>query len=138
MGKTKIPRRVNYAQQRAADDRARVEKLRQLCQNGITPGDMERACKMAAEDAFRRGKEKAVNELGEFFLKTCYAAALLAAHDEFGFGHDRCMKLLNRLDHHVTYSLTSDELVDEVFDKLRISIDFKKTLPDERIMEVGT
>lgn len=137
MGKRgSVPRRIGYAQQREANDRAREEKLRQLCQNGITPRDMEEACKLAAEDAYKRGKAVAVNELGEFFLKTCYAAALLAAHDEFGFGHDRCMRLLNKLDHHVTYSLTSDELVDEVYEKLGISIDFKKALPDERITEV--
>lgn len=129
MGKNKVPRRIGFAQQRS-------DNLKKLCQNGITPLDVEKACTAAAEKAFERGKRAAVNELSEFMLKTCYAAALLSAYDEFGFRHKRCMRLLNKMDYHVTYSLTSDELVDQVFEKVGIRINFKGVFEDERISEV--
>lgn len=136
MGKRSVPRRIGYAQQRAANDRAREEKLRQLCQNGITPKDMEEACKLAAEKAYEEGKNAGINGRADALMSTCYAAALLAAHKAFGFGHERCLRFMRAMDYEVVYSLSSMDLVQEVFERLGIKINFAGALEDERIMEV--
>jgi len=126
MGKRgSVPRRIGYAQQRAADDRAREEKLRQLCKNGITPRDMEEACKLAAVEAYRRGKEAAVNEMEDYYMGQCYAAALLATHEIFGFGPGRCRRLMRAMNQQLLKYLTPTEMVEEVRRKMGIEIDYQ-------------
>lgn len=124
MGKNRIPARMNKGQQMA-------DNLRYLTRNGITPEYMQRE----VDKAYKRGQKSAIVVDSEFYLTTCYAAALLAVHEEFGFGHDRCLKMLGAMDRHVTYTITSDEIAQEVLDKLRIKLNFKGVLDDERIQE---
>jgi len=95
-----------------------------MCKNGITPRDVD--------DAYAQGRKDAINHVSEYVMKDCYAAFLLAAHEVFGFGHDRCMRLLRAADDRICNSLASDEAVAEVFKTVGVRINF---LDPERIME---
>ena len=50
------------------------------------------------------------------------------------------MDVLNLVDEKVTYSITSDESIQEVFDTMGLEISFKDSLPGDRITlkEEGT
>lgn len=92
------------------------QRERAMAKNGITQKDLD--------DAYNRGYNDAVDITTNFCLKDAYAAFLLAAHEEFGFGHARCKRLLYAADKKVVYSLSSEEAIDEVFKKLGLSINF--------------
>ena len=82
------------------------QRINAMCKNGITPKDVD--------DAYAQGRKDAINHVSEYVMKDCYAAFLLAAHEVFGFGHDRCMRLLRAADDRICNSLASDEAVAEV------------------------
>lgn len=107
-------------------DRAAVTRM---TRHGITPQDMERA----DYQGFRRGFEQ-----GKLFvLKTCYAAAALAYRDMTGCQDKQSIcDFLQKLDHNVTYTLTSEEIIDRVNRELGIVMDFKETFPEDRITEI--
>lgn len=93
-----------------------VQKEIAMIKNGITQKDLD--------DAYRRGYNEAVDITSNFCLKDAYAAFLLAAHEEFGFGHARCKRLLHAADNKVVNSLSSDEAIDEVFKTLGLRVSF--------------
>lgn len=101
------------------------ERINGMCKNGITLKDVN--------DAYVQGKKDALHEVSEYVMKDCYAAFLLAAHEVFGFGHDRCLRLLLAADERICNSLASDEAIEEVFDTVGVKIDFYSP---ERITEV--
>lgn len=101
------------------------QRINAMCKNGITPQDMD--------NAYQRGYKEAITNVSDYCMKDCYAAFLLAAHEVFGFGHDRCLRLLRAADDRIVNSLSSDESIQEVFDKLGVSINFYD--PD-RITEI--
>lgn len=93
--------------------------LQRMCQNGITPKDLE--------NEYYKG----MNAGRETAIKTCYAAVCLAAKEAFGFGTQRGYKLLYAMDKHVCETLSSMEAIDKVFDEMHIAIRFHDPL--ERI-----
>lgn len=101
------------------------QRINAMCKNGITPQDVD--------NAYQRGYKEAITNVSDYCMKDCYAAFLLAAHEVFGFGHDRCLRLLRAADDRIVNSLSSDESIQEVFDKLGVSINFYD--PD-RITEI--
>ena len=104
------------------------ERINAMCKNGITPMDVDNAY----QQGHTAGYNEAVDKLSDRIMKTCYAAFLLAAHEEFGFGHDRGMRLLHMADRHVIDTFASNEAIEEVFEKLKIRIQFYEP---ERITE---
>lgn len=121
---------MNRAERRAAAKRtpawlpnSQQERVRRLMKQGISPQDLERE--------YRKGYEAGFKAAGEPMVKTCYAAACLAAHDKFGFGKKRCLRLLRSLDKHVVDTLTSVEAIEEAYKKVGIQINFND--PFERV-----
>ena len=100
------------------------QRINAMCKNGITPRDVD--------DAYAQGRKDAVDHVSEYVMKDCYAAFLMAAHDVYGFGHKRCMRLLRAADDRICNSLASDEAVAEVFKTLGVRISF---LDPQRIMD---
>ena len=92
------------------------QKEKAMAKNGITQKDLD--------DAYYRGYNEALKITSNYCLKDAYAAFLMAAHEEFGFGHARCKRLLYAADKRVVESLSSDEAIDEVFKKLGLTINF--------------
>lgn len=64
-----------------------------------------------------------------------HAAALLAAHEAFGFGHDRALRLMREIDQKVCYTIQTGEIAEEVMEKLGIKLVFSDPL--ERVREAG-
>lgn len=92
------------------------QRINAMCKNGITPRDVD--------EAYQKGYKAGVDRASDFCLKDAYAAFLMAAHEVFGFGRDRCRRLLYAADEKVATSLASDEAVEEVFRKLGVTINF--------------
>lgn len=99
--------------QRIADQQA----FQQIQRNGITLEDLKRAEDQGRQDGFMAGKMQT--------LKLCYAAFCLALHEKHGFGAKRCMDVLNVADEKLTYALTDDELVQQVWDEMELDLVFK-------------
>ena len=121
----------NRAQRRAAKKQqpkwkkmSQDQRINAMCKNGITPKDVD--------DAYERGRKDALHSVSDYCMKDCYAGFVLAAHEVFGFGHERCIRLLKAADDRICNSLASDEAIEEVFEKLGIRIAFYEP---ERITE---
>lgn len=92
------------------------QKYMAMAKNGITQRDLD--------EAYHKGYQAALSHTTNYCLKDAYAAFLMAAHEEFGFGRERCKRLLRAADNRVVNSLASDEAIDEVFRKLGVAISF--------------
>lgn len=103
----------------------RQERIERICKNGITLDDLKRNY----DDGFNAGYKLA----GEDAVKACYAALCLALHELHGFGQKRCKDVLKAVDDAILYRLTGDDLIQDVFDKIGLTINFSD--PMERIKE---
>lgn len=92
------------------------QRINAMCKQGISPKDLQ--------EAYEKGYNEGVKRATDFCLKDAYAGFLMAAHEVFGFGRDRCRRLLYAADERVANSLSSDEAIDEVFKQLGVSINF--------------
>lgn len=92
------------------------QRINAMCKNGITPKDVD--------EAYNKGYKDGVDRATDFCLKDAYAAFVMAAHEQFGFGKERCKRLMYAADEKVATSLASDEAVDEVFKNLGVTINF--------------
>lgn len=97
-----------------------------LVKNGITIKDLE--------DNFNKGYEAGFAVASGPVIKTCYAAVCLALNELHGFGMKRCRDVLNLVDTKILYSLTSMEIVEEVWEKIGLQLDFGEVVGD-RITE---
>lgn len=96
-----------------------------LVKNGITPEDLEREYNNGYKAGFEAGSIQPV--------KCIYAAVCLALNKLHGFGKSRCRDVLLEIDKNVLYTLTSGEIIDEVWSKIGLKIDFDDPL--DRITE---
>lgn len=105
------------------------EAFQRISKNGITLEDVKRA----EDEAYNKG----VNVGIENTMRTCYAAICLALHEQHGFGRERCKRVLNDVDEKITMALTSEEAIQEVYDRMGLEIVFRDSMPGDRIQEVG-
>lgn len=94
------------------------------------------ACKAnpMVQSAFDMGYNQGLSRGCEFSLKDAYAATLLAANEVYKFGKKRNNRLVKKADEIVVNRLTTEDLVDEVFRRFGIMIDFRE--PFDRVVEV--
>lgn len=119
---------MNRAQRRAyqkslpAYKKMGHEKLMNaIAKNGLTVEDLKK-CKA---EGYQLGVESAVMQ--------CYAAFCLALHEKFGFGRERVLRALQAADEKVIFAIDSAEMIEEVFDRFGIRMDFRDGL--ERVQE---
>jgi hypothetical protein len=105
-------------------DAAMMERIQK---NGITIEDMHEIEVRAAKEGYDRGLEHGI--------RTSYAAICLALNELHGFGKQRCEAVLNAVDEKMVYTLTSEEAIQEVWDRMKLRINFKEPVPGERIVE---
>lgn len=78
-----------------------------LAQNGITAQDLA--------DEYERGRKEATKEYVDKLLpyqqKFFYSAAAIAAHDLFGFGKDRAMRLLDRIQEIMCEEISTGDII---------------------------
>lgn len=109
--------------QRMADN----EAFQRIQKNGITLEDL----KTAEDQGYARGVQVGI----ENTMKTCYAAICLALNELHGFGTKRCREVLNAVDQRITMTLTGEDAIDEVYERMGLQINFKAGPLDERIEE---
>ena len=109
--------------QRMADN----EAFQRINKNGITIEDLKKAEDQGRTDGYKVGKEET--------LIICYAAFILALNELHGFDSEQCMELLNLVDEKVTYTLTSADTIQEVYETMGLTLNFAETMPGERIQE---
>ena len=105
--------------QRIAEDAT----LQRIQRNGITVDDLERTYKTGYDEGFRLGCEHTFESL--------FAAACLALHELHGFGAKRCLRVLNLMHEKTYYCLSRTEIIQEVYDKMKLTINFRDNVPGE-------
>lgn len=103
-----------------------AEIQKRFVQQGISPADLE--------EEYRKGYNAGWREAGNSIVKGCYAAVCLALNQTHGFGRKRCMDVLCAIDQNMLYHLTSEEAIDEVWNKIGLRLVFDEAL--DRIQEV--
>lgn len=106
------PRRAAARRQTVSLPKSQEKLVAGMYKNGITDKDLKAEWYKGLEAGRAEG------------IYSCYAAAILAAQDEFGFGKKRLMRLIRKLDEHVCNTLSSKEAIDTVFDKTGIRLSF--------------
>lgn len=101
-GLTSIPewKRAELARKQAVRER--------LMKNGLTTQDIQ--------DAYEKGRKDAtaeyVDKLLPFQQKFFYSAAAIAAHDLFGFGKERGLRLLERIQEIMCEEISTGDIID--------------------------
>lgn len=92
------------------------EQVRKIIEhNGITAQDLD--------DAREEGRQEGFKQAAEPIIKCCYAGIILALHDEFGFGENRCFRAIKAVDEKIIWALNHSELCDEVLEKTGLILD---------------
>ena len=104
------------------------QRKAQLFKNGITAEDLEKE--------FKAGYESGFHDAFPAVMKTLYAAIVLALrHDpKLRFGRKRCKRVLCAVDDLVIEHLTSQEIIDAVFEEIGLVLNFQE--PFDRVQEV--
>ena len=119
-------RQQRRAQQRATPGYLRgtkEQKIKALLQNGITLEDLE--------EEYKRGYEAGARDAMTYTYKAVYAAVVLALRKLYRFGSLRASRVLTEVDHNVAHCLTTQELIDEVWEKVGLRLNFEE--PANRI-----
>jgi hypothetical protein len=115
--------------------REKVAAMEKMQKNGITVEDLKKNYDIGFDEGYKfAGKE---------IVMGCFAAICLALNETHGFGRKRCCDVLNVVDRHMMYTLTSGEAVQEVWDKIGLQLLFDEAFDrvqekDERKKDDGT
>ena len=108
----------------------------------LTIMDVNAAYLKGYEKGFNEGHQEGFHAAAHPVIRSTYAAILSAAHELFGFGQTRGIRLLNRINYILTDTLTSDELAQKVFDEIGVEIDWTEPIeyaqPKEPVRKKGT
>lgn len=115
--------------------RQQRRKLEREQQALLRKGDAFRNVNPMAEEVHRQGYEEGWKAACDFCMRTCYAASVLALHDLEGYGFKRNTRFLRKMDGYITNTLTSEEIIEEAFNKAGVAINFKAPFDDERVTE---
>ena len=76
--------------------------------------------------AYNEGYKAGVEESGQKIIYRYYTATIMALHELFGFGQDRCLRTLRKIDECIIKHLTDDELVEATKKMVGIDIDMSE------------
>lgn len=88
----------------------RIETTKRLMQQGISPKDLEDSYNRGVED----GRKEYVSRLAPYQMKFFYSAAGIAAHDLFGFGETRIIRLLDRIQEIMTEEISTGDIIERL------------------------
>lgn len=120
------------ALRRQAEREKQAEHQRQAAAI-LAPRDMEERRRLLGK-TIAQCEEQARNQAVEYTFRCIYAAVLLAAHEEYGFGRTRAWRLIKRVDEIVCTTLDSEEVIREVWERMGLEINFREGV--DRIREV--
>lgn len=95
-----------------------------------------RATNPMAETVFQAGWKEGWHAAMEFFMRTCYAASILALHELEGYSTVRNKRFLQRMDYHVINTMTSEEAIEAALAEGGVELKFKEPFSEDRIQEV--
>lgn len=117
---------------RKAEREQKAEKQRQAAAI-LATRDLEERKRLLAK-AMADSEKEARNQAVEYCFHSIYAAVLLAVQEVYGFGHKRAWRLLKRVDEIVCTALSSEEVIQEVWSRMGLEINFREGI--DRIREV--
>ena len=117
--------------------RQQRRKLEREQQALLRKGNAFRKASPMAEEVHRQGYEEGWKAACDFCMRVCYAASVMALHDLEGYGTKRNTRFLRKMDGYVTNTLTSEEIIEDAFDKAGVKINFRTPFDDERVQEAG-
>lgn len=117
---------------RKAEREQKAEKQRQAAAI-LATRDLEERKRLLAK-AMADSEKEARNQAVEYCFHSIYAAVLLAAQEVYGFGHKRAWRLLKRADEIICTVLDSEEIIQEVWERMGLQINFREGI--DRIREV--
>lgn len=105
------------------------EAFERINRNGITIEDMHRVETDAYNNGVKDGKEATI--------RTCFAAMCLTLHELYGFGKKRCSDVLNDVYSQMVMTLVSEDAIQEVYDKIGLTISFTDGVTEDAVTEVS-
>ena len=111
------------------EHKSAIEAVERLERNGITMDDLA--------DNYNRGVDAGYKHGTEQTFETLFAAICLAVEELYGFDGDKCVELLNCVHDKVYYALTAQDVIQEVFERLGLTINFKDNAPGEVVEKTG-
>lgn len=99
----------------------------------MSPKSFDERKKML-EKAIAECEEKARTQAVDYTFRCIYAAVLLASQEVYGFGRKRAWRLIKRVDEIVCTTLDTEEIIQQVWEKMGLEINFREGV--DRIREV--
>lgn len=90
----------------------------------LTIADMQAAYTKGFEAGFEEGREIGFKQASTHTVQCLFGAVVIAAHSLFGFGQERCIRLLNRVYQTTLETLTTEEMAQRAFDEVGVEIDW--------------
>lgn len=90
----------------------------------MTIMDVSAAYRKGFEKGYEEGREEGFKQSAMMTIQRTYGAILCAAHELFGFGQERGIRLLNRMHVLLVEMLTDEELAQRVLDEVGVEIDW--------------
>lgn len=90
----------------------------------ITLMDMQNAYTKGYETGFEKGREEGFRQASTHTVRCLFGAVVIAAHSLFGFGQERCIRLLNGVYRTTLETLTTGEMAQRAFDEVGVEIDW--------------
>ena len=90
----------------------------------MTIMDVDAAYRKGFTEGYEAGREEGFKQAALVSIQRMYGAVLLAAKELFGFGQERGIRLLNRVNYLVIEMLSDEELAQRVLDEVGVEIDW--------------
>ena len=90
----------------------------------LTIADMQAAYTKGFEAGFEEGREIGFKQASTHTVQCLFGAVVIAAHSLFGFGQERCIRLLNRVYQTTLETLTTEEMAQRAFDEVGVETDW--------------
>lgn len=90
----------------------------------MTIMDVDAAYRKGFTEGYEAGREEGFKQSAMMTIQRTYGAILCAAHELFGFGQERGIRLLNRMHVLLVEMLTDEELAQRVLDEVGVEIDW--------------
>lgn len=104
------------------------EQLQRLLKNGITPADLKHE--------YQRGRDDAIDDALEFYMRMTYAATALALKRELKFDHECTIRILRAMDRIIINEFTSGELIDRVVEECGLTLYFEEKKNGDDLFDV--
>lgn len=90
----------------------------------LTIMDVDAAYRKGFTEGYEAGREEGFKQAALVSIQRMYGAVLLAAKELYGFGQERGIRLLNRVNYLVVEMLSDEELAQRVLDEVGVEIDW--------------